>query len=160
MGYCQRAAAKEDDASTTIVSDHSEPKAFIIVVAALVTWTTLGVNITAASPLPSVAWRRPSRPYTLPICSVVAVFMDKPFRIRPHSTDQADGTVETIGCAAHGLQPQWPSGDHLNKTVGNATIPTSHSGRTSDELNIGITCLFICGKSEAPKLEEVIARIR
>jgi MscS family membrane protein len=120
-------------------------KAFVVVVAVLVTLSNIGVNITAAIASLSIgglAIGLAAQDTLANLFGAVAVFMDKPFRIGDRiKLDIVDGTVEAIGLRStrvrtlDGFLASIP-----NKTVGNATI-INIAGRPTikTEMNIGVT---------------------
>jgi MscS family membrane protein len=148
MGYWrQRAAGKEDDAFNKQLFPiiRKSLKAFVIIVAALVTLDNIGVNITAAIASLSIgglAVGLAAQDTLANLFGAVAVFMDKPFRIGDRiQLDSVDGTVETIGLRSTRVRNL---NGHLvtipNKTVGNATITNvTLRPNIKTELNIGVT---------------------
>jgi MscS family membrane protein len=120
-------------------------KAFVVVVAVLVTLSNIGVNITAAIASLSIgglAIGLAAQDTLANLFGAVAVFMDKPFRLGDRiKVDIVDGTVEAIGLRStrvrtlDGYLASIP-----NKTVGNATI-INIAGRPTikTEMNIGVT---------------------
>jgi MscS family membrane protein len=120
-------------------------KAFIVVVAVLVTTQNLGLNITAmlaSLSIGGLALGLAAQDTVANLFGAVAVFVDKPFRVGDRiRLDGIDGTVETIGLRSTRVRNL---DGHLitvpNKTMGNATI-TNITRRPSirTEMNIGIT---------------------
>jgi MscS family membrane protein len=102
-------------------------KAFVMVVAVLVTSQNLGINITAAIASLSIgglAIGLAAQDTLANLFGAVAIFLDKPFRIGDRiQLDAVDGFVETIGLRStrvrnlDGFLVTVP-----NKTMGNATI--------------------------------------
>ena len=120
-------------------------KLFIIVVAALVTLTNIGIDVTAAIASLSIgglAVGLAAQDTLANLFGAVAVFVDKPFRIGDRiQLDQVDGTVESIGLRSTRVRNL---NGHLitvpNKTMGNATITNiSRRPNIKTEMNIGIT---------------------
>jgi MscS family membrane protein len=120
-------------------------KAFVVVVATLVTLSNIGVNITAAIASLSIgglAVGLAAQDTLANLFGAVAILLDKPFRIGDRITlDSVDGTVETIGLRSTRVRNL---DGHLvtipNKTMGNATL-TNITSRPSIKtvMNIGIT---------------------
>ncbi len=120
-------------------------KVFVVVVAALVTFANVGVDITAAIASLSIgglAIGLAAQDTLANLFGAVAVFVDKPFRIGDViKLDDISGTVESIGMRSTRVRN--PDG-HLitvpNKTMGNATI-TNITLRPNIKtvVNIGIT---------------------
>lgn len=120
-------------------------KAFVVVVATLVTLSNIGVNITAAIASLSIgglAVGLAAQDTLANLFGAVAILLDKPFRIGDRITlDNVDGTVETIGLRSTRVRNL---DGHLvtipNKTMGNATL-TNVTSRPNIKtvMNIGIT---------------------
>jgi MscS family membrane protein len=120
-------------------------KAFVVVVAVLVTAQNLGINITgliASASVAGLAIGLAAQDTLANLFGAVAVYLDKPFRIGDRiRLDAVDGTVESIGLRSTRVRNL---DGHLvtipNKTVGNATI-TNVAARPNikTELNLGIT---------------------
>lgn len=130
MGYWRERSKQEEDRA---FDDQLYPivrksvKAFVVVVAVLVTTANLGIDITAAIASLSIgglAIGLAAQDTLANLFGAVAVFLDKPFRIGDRiQLDAVDGTVETIGLRStrvrnlDGFLVTVP-----NKTMGNATI--------------------------------------
>ncbi len=120
-------------------------KAFVVVVAVLVTAQNIGINITgliASASVAGLAIGLAAQDTLANLFGAVAVYLDKPFRIGDRiKLDAVDGTVETIGLRSTRVRNL---DGHLvtipNKTVGNATI-TNIAARPNikTELNLGLT---------------------
>ncbi|MBI5802650.1 MAG: mechanosensitive ion channel family protein [Verrucomicrobia bacterium] len=120
-------------------------KAFLLVIAVLVTMQNLGVNVTAAIASLSIgglAIGLAAQDTLANLFGAVAIFADKPFRVGDRvKLDAVDGTVETIGLRSTRVRSL---DGHLvtipNKTMGNATI-TNVTARPNikTEMNLGIT---------------------
>ena len=120
-------------------------KAFLLVIAALVTMQNLGVNVTAAIASLSIgglAIGLAAQDTLANLFGAVAIFADKPFRVGDRvKLDAVDGTVEGIGLRSTRVRSL---DGHLvtipNKTMGNATI-TNVTARPNikTEMNLGIT---------------------
>ncbi len=120
-------------------------KAFLLVIAVLVTMQNLGVNVTAAIASLSIgglAIGLAAQDTLANLFGAVAIFADKPFRVGDRiRLDAVDGTVETIGMRSTRVRNL---DGHLvtipNKTMGNATI-TNVTARPNikTEMNLGIT---------------------
>lgn len=120
-------------------------KAFLLVIAVLVTLQNLGVNVTAAVASLSIgglALGLAAQDTLANLFGAVAIFADKPFRIGDRvKLDAVDGTVEGIGLRSTRVRNL---DGHLvtipNKTMGNATI-TNITARPNikTEMNLGIT---------------------
>ena len=120
-------------------------KAFLLVIAALVTMQNLGVNVTAAIASLSIgglAIGLAAQDTLANLFGAVAIFADKPFRVGDRvQVDKVDGTVEGIGLRSTRVRSL---DGHLvtipNKTMGNATI-TNITARPNIkmEMNLGIT---------------------
>ena len=120
-------------------------KAFVIVVAVLVTSQNLGINITgviASLSIGGLALGLAAQDTLANLFGAVAVYMDKPFRIGDRiKLESVDGMVESIGLRSTRVRSL--DGHHVtipNKTVGNAII-TNIARRPSikTEMNIGLT---------------------
>ena len=120
-------------------------KAFVVVVATLVTLSNIGVNITAAIASLSIgglAVGLAAQDTLANLFGAVAILLDKPFRIGDRITlDSVDGMVETIGLRSTRVRNL---DGHLvtipNKTMGNATLTNITSRPTiKTEMNFGIT---------------------
>jgi MscS family membrane protein len=120
-------------------------KAFIVVVAALVTLDNVGVNITAAIASLSIgglAVGLAAQDTLANLFGAVAVFVDKPFQIGDRiQLDAVDGTVESIGLRSTRVRNL---DGHLitvpNKTMGNATITNvTRRPNIKTVMNIGVT---------------------
>jgi MscS family membrane protein len=120
-------------------------KAFVIAVAALVTLSNIGVNITAAIASLSIgglAVGLAAQDTLANLFGAVAILLDRPFRIGDRITlDNVDGVVEIIGLRSTKIRNL---DGHLvsvpNKTMGNATL-TNITSRPNIKtvMNIGIT---------------------
>ena len=120
-------------------------KAFVVVVATLVTLANIGVNITAAIASLSIgglAVGLAAQDTLANLFGAVAILLDKPFRIGDRITlDNVDGLVETIGLRSTKIRNL---DGHLvtipNKTMGNATL-TNITSRPNIKtvMNLGIT---------------------
>ena len=120
-------------------------KAFVVVVAVLMTLSNIGVNITAAIASLSIgglAVGLAAQDTLANLFGAVAILLDKPFRIGDRITlDNVDGMVETIGLRSTKIRNL---DGHLvtipNKTMGNATL-TNVTSRPNIKtvMNIGIT---------------------
>ena len=120
-------------------------KAFLFVIAALVTMQNLGVNVTAAIASLSIgglAIGLAAQDTLANLFGAVAIFADKPFRVGDRiRLDHVDGTVEGIGLRSTRVRNL---DGHLvtipNKTMGNATI-TNITARPNikTEMNLGLT---------------------
>lgn len=120
-------------------------KAFVVVVAALVTLSNVGVDITAAIASLSIgglAVGLAAQDTLANLFGAVAIFLDKPFHIGDRiRVESVDGMVETIGLRStriRGLD------GHLvtipNKLMGNAIITNITRRPTiKTEMNIGLT---------------------
>jgi MscS family membrane protein len=130
LGYWRQRSVAETDRA---FNDQLFPivrkslKAFIIVVAVLVTAQNLDINVTAAITslsIGSLAVGLAAQDTLANFFGAIAVFIDKPFRIGDTiRLDSVEGTVESIGMRStrvrngNGFLVTIP-----NKTVGNATI--------------------------------------
>lgn len=120
-------------------------KAFLLIIAVLVTMQNLGVNVTAAIASLSIgglAIGLAAQDTLANLFGAVAIFADKPFRVGDRiRLDAVDGTVETIGMRSTRVRNL---DGHLvtipNKTMGSATI-TNVTARPNikTEMNLGIT---------------------
>ncbi|GDY23252.1 mechanosensitive ion channel protein MscL [Verrucomicrobiota bacterium] len=120
-------------------------KAFIVVVAILVTAQNLGVNITsllASLSIGGLALGLAAQDTLANLFAAVAIFLDKPFRIGDRIlVDAIDGTVELIGLRSTRVRT---ANGHLvsipNKAMGNATITNvSERPNIRTEMNLGLT---------------------
>ena len=120
-------------------------KAFVVVVATLVTLDNIGVNITAAIASLSIgglAVGLAAQDTLANLFGAVAIFLDKPFRIGDRiQLDSVDGLVESIGMRSTRVRNL---DGHLitipNKTMGNATITNvTRRPNIKTTMNIGIT---------------------
>lgn len=148
MGYWrQRAAATEDDAFNKQLFPiiRKSLKAFIVVIAALLTLDNIGVNVTTAIASLSIgglAVGLAAQDTLSNLFGGISIFLDKPFRIGDRiQVDGVDGPVESIGLRSTRVRNL---DGHLitipNKTMGNATI-TNITSRPNIKttMNIGIT---------------------
>lgn len=120
-------------------------KAFLAVIAVLVTMQNLGVNVTAAVASLSIgglALGLAAQDTLANLFGAVAIFADRPFRVGDRvKLEAVDGTVENIGLRSTRVRNL---DGHLvtipNKTMGNATI-TNITARPNikTELNLAIT---------------------
>jgi MscS family membrane protein len=120
-------------------------KAFLLVIAVLVTMQNLGVNVTAAVASLSIgglALGLAAQDTLANLFGAVAIFADKPFRVGDRiKLDAVDGMVEGIGLRSTRVRNL---DGHLvtipNKTMGNATI-TNVAARPNikTEMNLGLT---------------------
>jgi len=120
-------------------------KAFIVVVATLVTLSNIGVNITAAIASLSIgglALGLAAQDTVANLFGAVSILLDKPFRIGDRiRLPDVDGVVETIGLRSTRVRNL---DGHLitvpNKTMGNATITNiTRRPNIKTVMNIGIT---------------------
>lgn len=120
-------------------------KAFIVIVAVLVTAQNLGVNITsllASLSIGGLALGLAAQDTLANLFAAVAIFLDKPFRVGDRITvDAIDGTVEVIGLRSTRVRN---GNGHLvsipNKAMGNATITNvSERPNIRTEMNLGLT---------------------
>jgi MscS family membrane protein len=120
-------------------------KAFVVVVAVLVTSQNLGVNITsviASLSIGGLALGLAAQDTLANLFGAVAVYMDKPFRIGDRiKLEAVDGTVESIGLRSTRVRSL---DGHLvtipNKTMGNAIITNVTRRPTiKTEINLGLT---------------------
>jgi MscS family membrane protein len=120
-------------------------KAFIIIVAVLVTCQNVGLNITtmlASLSIGGLALGLAAQDTVANLFGAVAVFVDKPFRVGDRiKLDSIDGVVESIGLRSTRVRSQ--DGFLItvpNKTMGNATITNvTRRPNIKTEINIGIT---------------------
>lgn len=120
-------------------------KAFVLVIAVLVTMQNLGVNVTAAVASLSIgglALGLAAQDTLANLFGAVAIFADRPFRVGDRiKLEAVDGTVEGIGLRSTRVRNL---DGHLvtipNKTMGNATI-TNVAARPNikTEMNLGLT---------------------
>jgi MscS family membrane protein len=120
-------------------------KAFVVVVAVLVTLSNIGVNITAAIASLSIgglAVGLAAQDTLANLFGAVAIFLDKPFKIGDRiQVENVDGPVESIGLRSTRIRNL---DGHLvtipNKTMGNATIINiAERPNIKTVMNIGIT---------------------
>jgi MscS family membrane protein len=120
-------------------------KAFVVVVATLVTLSNIGVNITAAIASLSIgglALGLAAQDTVANLFGAVSILLDKPFRIGDRiQLDAVDGTVESIGLRSTRVRNL---DGHLitvpNKTMGNATIVNiTRRPNIKTVMNIGVT---------------------
>jgi len=120
-------------------------KAFVVVVAALVTLSNVGVDITAAIASLSIgglAIGLAAQDTLANLFGAVAIFLDKPFRIADRiRVEGVEGGVETIGLRSTRIRNL---DGHLvtipNKLMGNAIIINITRRPTiKTEMNIGLT---------------------
>jgi MscS family membrane protein len=130
MGYWKQRSGEDQE---KLVDEQLLPiirktlKAFVVVVATLVTAQNMGVNITgliASLGIGGLAVALAAQDTLANIFGAVAIFLDKPFRVGDRiQLDAVDGVVETIGLRSTRVRNL---DGHLiaipNKTVGNATI--------------------------------------
>lgn len=133
-------------------------KAFVIVVATLVTLSNIGVNITAAIASLSIgglALGLAAQDTVANLFGAVSILLDKPFRIGDRiRLPDVDGTVESIGLRSTRVRNL---DGHLitvpNKTMGNVTITNiTRRPNIKTVMNIGITY-----DTPRPKVERAIA---
>lgn len=148
LGYWRQRAVAQDDQNFNqqlFPIIRKSLKAFLIVVAALVTLDNLGVNITAAIASLSIgglAVGLAAQDTLANLFGAVAVFMDKPFKIGDRiQFENVDGAVESIGLRSTRVRNL---AGHLvtipNKTMGNATITNiTRRPNIKTEMNMGIT---------------------
>jgi len=121
-------------------------KAFVVVVAVLLTTHNLGLNITsllASLSIGGLALGLAAQDTLANLFGAVAVYVDKPFRVGDRiQVEKVDGTVENIGLRStrvrnlDGFLVTIP-----NKTMGSATIiNVSRRPGIKSEMNLGITC--------------------
>jgi MscS family membrane protein len=161
LGYWRQRAIAETDRA---FNDQLFPivrkslKAFVIVVAVLVTAQNLDINVTAALASLSIgglAVGLAAQDTLANLFGAVAVFADQPFRIGDRiQMDTVDGTVESIGIRSTRVRS---TKGYLvaipNKTVGNATIV--NLSRRSDlhtEMN-----LALAADTPVDKLQRAVA---
>lgn len=148
MGYWHlRAAADSDQQFREQIFPiiRKTLKAFVIVVATLVTLSNIGVNITAAIASLSIgglAVGLAAQDTLANLFGAVAILLDRPFRIGDRITlDSVDGAVEIIGLRSTKIRNLE---GHLvtipNKTMANATL-TNITSRPNIKtvMNLGIT---------------------
>ena len=133
-------------------------KAFVILVAVLVTAQNLEINVTAVITSLSIgglAVGLAAQDTLANLFGAVAVFMDRPFRLGEHIIlGTVEGDVENIGLRSTRVRT---GNGYLvtipNKTVGNASI-TNMSRRPAiqTEMNFGLTC-----DTPAPKVKLAVA---
>jgi MscS family membrane protein len=120
-------------------------KAFVVVVATLVTLSNIGVNITAAIASLSIgglAVGLAAQDTLANLFGAVAIFLDKPFKIGDRiQVDNVDGSVDSIGLRSTRIRNL---DGHLvtipNKTMGNATIINiAARPNIKTVMNVGIT---------------------
>ena len=121
-------------------------KAFILIVAVLVTSQNLGINITgvlASLSIGGLALGLAAQDTLANLFGAVAVYVDKPFQIGDTIKLEGgiEGTVETIGLRSTRVRNL---DGHLvtipNKTMGNATITNVARRPTiKTEINLGLT---------------------
>jgi MscS family membrane protein len=123
---------------------HKSVKAFIVVVAILLTADNLGIKITsllAGLSLGGLALGLAAQDSVANLFGAVAIFFDKPFHIGDRvKLEGVDGLVEDIGMRSTRVRSL---DGHLvtipNKTIGNATITNvSRRPNIKTEMNIGI----------------------
>lgn len=120
-------------------------KAFVVVVATLVTLSNIGINITAAIASLSIgglAVGLAAQDTLANLFGAVAIFLDKPFKIGDRiQVDNVDGPVESIGLRSTRIRNL---DGHLvtipNKTMGNTTIVNiAARPNIKTVMNLGIT---------------------
>ncbi|MDB6109873.1 MAG: MscS Mechanosensitive ion channel [Pedosphaera sp.] len=148
LGYWRKRATAEADRTfdeQLFPIIRKSLKAFILVVAVLVTAQNLDINVTAAITSLSIgglAIGLAAQDTLANLFGAVAVFMDKPFRIGDVvKFESVEGTVESIGLRSTRVRN---FNGHLvtvpNKTVGNATIVNvTRRPNIKTEMNIGLT---------------------
>ncbi len=120
-------------------------KAFVVVVAALVTLSNVGVDITAAIASLSIgglAVGLAAQDTLANLFGAVAIFLDRPFHIGDRiKVEGVDGLVETIGLRSTRVRNL--DGHHVtipNKLMGNAIITNvTRRPNIKTELNFGLT---------------------
>lgn len=148
MGYWHLRAAADADRE---FREHLFPiirkalKAFVVVVAVLVTLDNIEIKITpilASLSIGGLAVGLAAQDTLANLFGAVAILLDKPFRIGDRITlDNVDGMVETIGLRSTKIRNL---DGHLvtipNKTMGNATL-TNVTSRPNIKtvMNIGVT---------------------
>ncbi len=118
-------------------------KIFVVIVAALVTASNIGINITAAITSLSIgglAVGLAAQDTLANLFGAIAVFADKPFIVGDHiKLDVAEGIVESVGLRSTRVRS--PEG-HLiavpNKTMGNAAI-TNMSRRDTIKTSMNLS---------------------
>jgi len=135
-------------------------KAFVVVVATLVTLDNIGVNITgliASLGIGGLAVALAAQDTLANVFGAVAIFLDKPFqvgdRIQLDGPNGVDAVVESIGLRSTRLRNL---DGHLitipNKTVGNATvINITRRPNIRTLMNLGLTY-----DTPAPKLQRAV----
>ncbi len=148
LGYWQQRAAPHADREFNeqlLPIIRKSLKAFVIVVAVLVTASNLRIDITAAIASLSIgglALGLAAQDTLANLFGAVAVFLDKPFRIGDRiKLENVDGEVESIGLRSTRVRNQ---DGHLitvpNKTMGNATITNiTRRPNIKTEMNLGLT---------------------
>ena len=161
MVYWRNHLDSDDD---KMFDDHLFPilrksvKAFIVLIAVLVTSQNLGLNITsviASLSIGGLALGLAAQDTVANLFGAVAVFVDKPFRIGDRiKLESVDGVVETIGLRStrvrslDGFLVTIP-----NKTMGNATITNVTRRPTiKTEMNLGVTY-----DTTQPKMRQAVA---
>jgi MscS family membrane protein len=149
LHYWQKRAAADADKS---LNEQLYPllrkslKAFVLIVAILVTSQNLGVNITsilASLSIGGLALGLAAQDTLANLFGAIAVYIDKPFKIGDTIKLEGgiEGTVETIGLRSTRVRN--PDGYLVtipNKTMGNATITNVASRPTiKTEINLGLT---------------------
>ena len=148
LGYWKQHAASPEDEQfhkQLLPIIRNSLKAFVVIVALLVTLQNLGLNITSlitSLGIGGLALALAAQDTLANFFGAIAVLLDKPFRIGDRiQLDHVDGTVEAIGLRSTRVRNQ---DGHLvsipNKALGNATI-TNVSLRPNIRtlINIGIT---------------------
>ena len=148
MSYWRTKGAADTDKS---FDEHLFPiirnslKAFLVVVAFLLTAQNMGLNITsliASLSIGGLAVGLAAQDTLANIFGAVSVLVDKPFRAGDRiKLDAIDGTVETIGLRSTRIRSL---DGHLitvpNKTIGGAVITNiTRRRRIKTEMNIGVT---------------------
>ncbi|MDR3458920.1 MAG: mechanosensitive ion channel family protein [Verrucomicrobiae bacterium] len=120
-------------------------KAFVVVVAVLVTLANVGVDITAAIASLSIgglAVGLAAQDTLANLFGAVAIFLDRPFRIGDRiKVETVDGMVESIGLRSTRIRNL--DGHHVtvpNKLMGNAIITNvTRRPNIKTEMNLGLT---------------------
>jgi MscS family membrane protein len=120
-------------------------KAFVVVVAAMVTLSNVGVDITAAIASLSIgglAVGLAAQDTLANLFGAVAIFLDRPFRIGDRiKVESVEGMVETIGLRSTRVRNL--DGHHVtipNKLMGNAIITNvTRRPNIKTEMNLGLT---------------------
>jgi len=148
MSYWRRNLGRDEDRA---FNDQFFPiitktfKAFVVVVAVLLTTQNLGMNITSALASLSIgglALGLAAQDTIANLFGAVAIFIDRPFRIGDRiKLESVDGVVESIGLRSTRVRNL---DGHLitvpNKTMGGATITNiSRRPGIKTEMNIGVT---------------------